>query len=179
MNRSICGLRLAWRTIFSSGSSRATPPICLEQRPWCSGVKPRRAAWKSMAPALFCPASTTRRAARQPNPNLLSKTDRHESSAIFGTFHSLTPADREAATAMKAAVAPFKGTTLGPEARASFGEMMRHTPAAEGVTCREDTVAASRAGVASRPATRPQPVPCCFCTEALTWSVQPMPFAPS
>ena len=55
-------------------------------------------------------------------------------------FHPITAADQTAATAMKAAVAPFKGAILGPEARASFAEMMQHIPAAEGVTYREDTV---------------------------------------
>jgi monoterpene epsilon-lactone hydrolase len=47
--------------------------------------------------------------------------------------HALSDNDRRAVAAIHAAVAPLEGTMSGPDARASFDDVMEHTPDAPGV----------------------------------------------
>ncbi|GAA4492678.1 alpha/beta hydrolase [Hymenobacter ginsengisoli] len=54
--------------------------------------------------------------------------------------HSITAADQAAITAMRLATAPMKGKINGPAARLPFADIMRHTPAAPGVTYEEARV---------------------------------------
>ena len=48
--------------------------------------------------------------------------------------HPLSDNDRRALAAMRAAVAPLKGTMSGPDARAPFDDVMEHAPDAPNVT---------------------------------------------
>jgi monoterpene epsilon-lactone hydrolase len=50
------------------------------------------------------------------------------------TQHAITPADQAAIDAMRLATAPMKGKINSPAARLPFEDIMRHTPAAPGVT---------------------------------------------
>src|SRR6266850_6857771 len=56
------------------------------------------------------------------------------------TVHPLSQADSPAATALRAAVAPFKGKLGGTAARAPFDDVMERVPAPTDVTFEADTV---------------------------------------
>jgi epsilon-lactone hydrolase len=58
--------------------------------------------------------------------------------------HPLTAKDEAFIAALSAEAAPLKGKMDGPHARATFDEMMEHTPAAPGVTYEEATVGGVR-----------------------------------
>lgn len=54
--------------------------------------------------------------------------------------HALSDNDRRSVAAMRAAVAPLKGTMSGPDARAPFDDVMEHTPDAPGVRYETSTL---------------------------------------
>ena len=61
------------------------------------------------------------------------KNNEQLSAAKADIRHPLSDNDRRAVEAMRAAVAPLKGTMSGPDARAPFDDVMEHTPDAPGV----------------------------------------------
>ena len=62
------------------------------------------------------------------------KTEQHSAPTAADTRHPLSHNDRSAVAAMRAAVAPLKGTMCGPDARAPFDDVMEQTPDAPRVT---------------------------------------------
>ena len=71
-------------------------------------------------------------------------------SGVGEVLHPLDAADQAVVEEMRAQIAPFKGTMIGPEAREPFDAIMEHVPDAPGVSY-EDGVVGGIPGVWCRP----------------------------
>jgi len=65
--------------------------------------------------------------------DLLKSAISDDARYVSEVRHPLTHKDEEAVAAIRVQVAPSKGKTSGPEARAPFDEVMEHVPDAPGV----------------------------------------------